>query len=185
MSFTAPVLDCADATSDIPNTANIPTPVVLGDQIFTAAGYGMGGALLTLSSGGETGVSVREEYYNTELKNKHGGVIIVGDYVYGDTDESGRPYCAEWKTGKRKWVRESSGKGRNSCAIAYADGHLYARYQNGIVALVPATPKGYSEAGSLKIENTRGPSWSHPVVIGGKLYLREQDILWCYDVSGK
>ena len=167
------------------NTANIPTPIVLGNQILTCAGYSTGGALLTLSSNGKGGVSAKENYYKGELTNKHGGVLVVGDYVYGDTDESGLIHCAEWKTGEVKWKRDVESKGRGSCAISYADGHLYARYQNGVVALVPATPKGYSESGSFKIKNCTSPSWSHPVVIGGKLYLREQNILWCYDVSKK
>ena len=168
------------------NTASIPTPIVLGDQIFTAAGYGgKGGALLTLSKGGKTGVEMTEEYYKPELKNKHGGVTIVGDYAYADTDDSGHPYCAEWKTGEIKWKRGREGKGSGSCAITYADGHLYCRYQNGYVTLVPAIGKRYDEVGSFKIENCKEPSWPHPVVIGGKLYLREQDILWCYDVSAK
>ena len=167
------------------NTASIPTPVVLGDQIFTAAGYGKGGALLTLSKGGDTGVEMKEEYYKEELKNKHGGVLVVGDYVYGDTDDSGHPFCAEWKTGEIVWKRGREGKGNGSCAITYADGHLYCRYQNGFVALVPTGTKSYKETGSFKIKNFERDSWPHPVVIGGKLYLREQNILWCYDVSAK
>ena len=168
------------------NTASIPTPIVLGDQIFTAAGYnGKGGALLTLSSGGPTGVTMKEEYYKTDLKNKHGGVTIVGDYAYADSDDSGHPYCADWKTGEIKWKRDNEGKGRGSCAITYADGHLYCRYQNGYVALVPVGGDNYKEVGSFQIEGRKEPSWPHPVVIGGRLYLREQDTVWCYDVSAK
>ncbi|MFO0841261.1 MAG: PQQ-binding-like beta-propeller repeat protein [Gemmataceae bacterium] len=168
-----------------PNTANVPTPVVLDDKVFTCAGYGKGGALLSLTESGG-GVEYKEEYFQRALNNRHGGVVVVGDYVYGDSDDSGRPYCAPWKTGKVVWRRDHNiGQGDQSASLTYADGHLYVRYANGWVALVPATPKGYSEKGSFKIPNGNSNSWAHPVVIGGRLYLREKDMVWCYDVKGR
>jgi outer membrane protein assembly factor BamB len=166
------------------NTANVPTAVVRGNQAFCTAGYGKGGALLTLKRGAG-GIEVEEDYYNPELRNKHGGVVAVGEYVYGDTDDAGRPWCAEWKTGKRRWVRAGRGKGAGSASLTYADGHLYVHYANGWVALVPADPKGYAEKGSFKIPNADHNSWAHPVVVGGRLYLREKDVVWCYDVKGR
>jgi outer membrane protein assembly factor BamB len=167
------------------NTANIPTPIVLGDQVFTCAGYGQGAALLSLNADRD-GVRATEEYFERPLNNKHGGVVIVGDYAYADSDDSGRPYCAEWKTGKVVWKRgRSGGPGDGSASLTYADGHLYIRYSNGWMALTPATPKGYSEKGSFKIPNGDSNSWAHPVVIGGRLYLREKDVVWCYDVRGR
>ena len=165
--------------------ANIPTPIVLGDQILTAVGYGRGAGLLTLSKGGDKGVTMKEDYFSPKLVNKHGGVLIVGDYAYGDTDDTGHPYCAEWKTGEIKWKRGREGKGEKSCAITYADGHLYCRYENGHIALVPVPADSYKEVSSFEIVKRREASWSHPVVIGGRLYLREQNTLWCYDVSAK
>jgi outer membrane protein assembly factor BamB len=171
------------------NTANIPTPIVLGDQIFTSAGYGMGGALLTLESDGAGGVRYKEEYYKPELKNKHGGVLVAGDYVYGDTDDSGNPFCASWKTGDIKWTRRSGkgnkGKGGGSASMTWADGMLYIRYSNGWVSLVPAEGDSYTEAGTFKVPNGTDNCWAHPVVIGGEFYLREKDTVWCYSVKGK
>ena len=73
--------------------------------------------------------------------------------------------------------------GGESAAVVYADGHLYFRYDNGIMALVEATPTEYKEISSFKIPNAGSASWSHPVVVGGKMYLREQDVVWCYDVK--
>jgi outer membrane protein assembly factor BamB len=166
-----------------PNTANIPTPVVLHDKIFAAAGYGKGGALLKLTASGRD-VTAKEIYFNRELTNKHGGVVVVGDYAYGDTDDQGRPFCAEVKTGKIKWKRAHEGDGRGSASITYADGRLYIQYDNGVTALVEASPNGYKETGSLKVE-TDGPAWAHPVVAGGRLYLREGDSLYCFDVREK
>lgn len=163
-----------------PNTANIPTPVVLNDQIFATAGYGKGGALIKLTaSGGD--VKAEEVYYKNDLKNKHGGVVVVGDYVYGDTDDSGRPYCAEVKNGNVKWRRDHEGDGHGSASVTFADGRLYFEYENGVIALVEPTPDGYKEAGSFKVE-TDGPAWAHPVVSDGRLYLREGDSLYTFDV---
>jgi hypothetical protein len=165
-----------------PNTANIPTPVVLDDHVLAVAGYGKGGALLKLTASGSD-VSVKEVYFNRALSNKHGGIVVVGDYFYGDSDDRGQPFCAEVKTGKVVWKRErDQGKGEGSTSVTYADGHLYFHYQNGEVALVKASPEGYNEVGSFKVPLTNGNSWAHPVVVGGRLYLREGNMIYCYDV---
>jgi outer membrane protein assembly factor BamB len=166
-----------------PNTANIPTPVVLGDEILAVAGYGKGGALLKLSADGSD-VKAKEVYFNRDLTNKHGGIVVVGDYMYGDRDDSGHPQCADVKTGKIKWRRERQGDGSGSVSVTYADGRLYFQYTNGVIALVEATPTEYKETGSFKVE-TDGDAWAHPVIADGRLYLREGDKLNCYDVRAK
>jgi len=166
------------------NTANIPTPIIKGDQVFTLAGYGKGGALLTLTKAGGK-FDVKEEYYETKLKNKHGGAVIIGDLVFADSDDKGSPYCADWKTGDIKWTRPRGGKGSGSASLTYADGNLYIRYNNGIMTLVPAVATGFSEKASFQIPKSGRSSWAHPVVVGGCLYLREDDKLYCYDVKAK
>jgi outer membrane protein assembly factor BamB len=162
------------------NTANVPTPIVLGDQIFSSIGYGRGASLMKLKASGKS-VSAQEVYYKRELTNKHGGVVLVGEYVYGDTDDSGQPYCAEVKTGKVMWKRTGGG-GRGSAAIVYADGRLYIHYDKGTVALVEASPKEYRETGSFELTKKNGPLWAHPVVSDGRYYVRNGDLLHCYDV---
>jgi outer membrane protein assembly factor BamB len=164
------------------NTANIPTPIVKGDQVFAVAGYSKGAALLTLRKEGD-GIAFKEEYYNREFKNKHGGVVIVGDYVYGDSNDNGGVICLNWRTGKEMWRRGQVGQGRTSASLTAADGNLYLHYANGYMALVPASPKGYSEKGSFKIPNSTANSWSHPVVIDGRLYVRDRETVWCYVVK--
>jgi outer membrane protein assembly factor BamB len=167
------------------NTANIPTPVVLKDEVLAVAGYGKGGALLKLKAKGKE-VSAEEVYFKPELTNKHGGIVVVGDYVYADYDAEGLPFCAEVKTGKVLWKRKRrQGKGEGSASVTAADGRLYFHYDNGVAALVEASPEGYKEVGSFKLPKTDGPSWAHPVVVGGRLYLREGDTLFCYDVREK
>lgn len=166
------------------NTANVPTPIVMGDYVFSSIGYGRGASLLHLTA--EDGrITVREVYYARELTNKHGGVIRVGDYVYGDTDDSGHPYCAEVKTGKVIWKRGEEGTGGGSASVTFADGRLYFHYDNGTVALVDPSPGGYREVGSFTPPRRNGSSWAHPVVCDGRLYVREGDLLYCYDVRAK
>jgi hypothetical protein len=94
----------------------------------------------------------------------------------------GLPICIEFLTGKVKWGGNARNAGTGSAAVAYADGRLYFRYQSGLMMLIEATPDGYREKGSFQIPNVRGPSWSHPVILGGRLYLREQDALYNYDI---
>jgi outer membrane protein assembly factor BamB len=165
-------------------TAIIPTPLVQGDLVFVSAGYGRGGTLLRQVPAG-AGIKVEEVYpLQRELNNKHGGIVHVGDFLYGDTDSSGTPWCAEFMTGKVRWKKRGSGRG--SAAITYADGHLYVRYDDGTLVLALAAPDEYKEVSSFKIPHSGDrPSWSHPVVAGGKLFLREGDYLLCYDLRAK
>lgn len=166
-------------------TANIPTPIISGDYVFGSSGYGTGSALLKLVSSGTDEVSAEEVYFldADKLQNHHGGLILVGEHIYGGHGHNnGFPICVELKTGKTAWS-QGRGPGTGSAAIAYADGHIYFRYENGVMALVEASPKEYKLKGTFKIPNVRDPSWPHPTIIGGKLYLREQDTLYCYDVA--
>ncbi|MBI1309810.1 PQQ-binding-like beta-propeller repeat protein [bacterium] len=164
-------------------TAVIPTAIVRGDLVFFSAGYGRGGALLRQVAGANGDVSVDEVYpINKKLANKHGGIVLIGDYLYGDTDDRGTPFCAELMTGNVVW--QSRGSGKRSANIVAADGYLYIRYSDGTLALVKATPDGYRESGLLKIPGSdTQPSWSHSVIPDGRLYLREGDTLLCYDLQ--
>lgn len=167
-------------------TANIPTPVVDGDHVFGSTGYGDGGsALLKLSWTGD-GVNAEEVYYKSskELQNHHGGMILVDGKIYlGNGHNNGFPQCVDLKSGEVLWDK-SRGAGSGSAAITYADGHLFFRYEDHVMALIEADPDGYQLKGSFKIDSSNGKSWPHPVIQNGKLYLRDQDELLCYDVSG-
>lgn len=165
------------------NTANIPTPIVMGDHIFAAVGYGRGGAVCKIKQAGSQFVA-EEVFFNRDLMNKHGGVIKVGDFLYGDKDDSGLPWCAEASTGKIVWKKTKRTDGSGSAAMTYADGALYIRYQNGVMALVKEQQSGYEEISAFQIPDAHD-SWPHPVVAGGKLYLREQDTLYCHDIKAK
>jgi len=165
--------------------ANISTPIVRANWVFASTGYQTGSVLLELQKAPDGGVVAKELYFlgAKTLQSHHGGLVLVGNYVYGGHGhKAGFPICVEFTTGKVAWGGDIRNAGSGSAAVLYADGNLYFRYQNGVMLLVQASPEGYRERGSLTIPDVRNPSWSHPVVVDGKLYLREQDTLYCYDV---
>ena len=167
------------------DVANIATPIVHGDHVFASTGYGTGSALLHLKKAEDGGVTAEEVYFlgGDTMQNHHGGLILRDGYIYTGTGHNrGFPLAVEMKTGDIAWgpVRND---GQSSAAITYADGRIYFRYQNGTMILVEATPEEYREHGQFDIPDVRQFSWSHPVISGGMLFLREQENLYVYDVS--
>jgi outer membrane protein assembly factor BamB len=166
------------------NVANISTPLVRANWVFASTGYQTGAALVEVAKSG-AGLTARELYFlgARTFQNHHGGMVLVGNHVYGGHGQSrGFPICIELTTGKVVWGGDIRNAGSGSAAVAYADGHLYFRYQNGVMMLIEATPEGYREKGSFTIPGVGKPSWSHPVILDGRLYLREQDDLYVYDI---
>ncbi len=166
-------------------TANIPTPIVSGDYVFASTGYGDGGSALIEVKGSRRRLTPREVYYKDArtLQNHHGGMVLVGEHLYfGHGHNKGFPCCVELRTGRPVWgpVR---GPGSDSAAITYADGHLYFRYQNGVVALIEATPDGYHLKGQFSEDFGSGQRWAQPVIANKKLYLRANDELACFDLA--
>ncbi|MEN9574269.1 MAG: hypothetical protein RL514_2124 [Verrucomicrobiota bacterium] len=163
-------------------TASIPTPVLNGNLVFVTSGYGVGCNLFKLQPAGGV-IGTQEVYANKNMVNHHGGVILLGKHLYGHSDSGGWT-CLEMSTGEVAWKNGGVGKG----AVAYADGHFYCRSEGGkgAVALVEATPTSYVEKGRFDQPDRSGKnSWAHPVIAGGKLYLRDMDVLLCYDVKAK
>jgi outer membrane protein assembly factor BamB len=166
------------------DVANIPTPVVRASFVFASTGYQAGAALLELRKDGE-GVAAKELYFldAPTFQNHHGGFVLVGNHLYaGHGHNKGFPICLDFVTGKVAWGGDIRNAGSGSAAVMYADGRLYFRYQNGVVLLLEASPEGYKERGSFTIPEARPPSWAHFALADGRLYVREQDNLYCYDV---
>lgn len=163
-------------------TAVIPTPIVRGNEVYVTAGYGAGSKLVRI----EPGNKVTEVYENKVMKNHHGGVVLIGDHVYGHADTGW--VCQDFKTGDEVWNHRGFGKG----AVSAAEGRLYCLEEgSGAVALVEASPAGWKEHGRFKLDpqtkirSSRGRIWTHPVISNGKLYLRDQDLIYCYDIKAK
>ncbi len=164
-------------------TAVIPTPIVSGNKVYVTSGYGVGSNLFEITRTGGA-FKAREVYAKKSIANHHGGAILVGNYVYGYCDKEKGWACQDLATGILKWVEKGPvDKG----SLAYADGHLYLRGEDGEqVALIEATPDGYKQTGLFtQPDSGRPKTWPHPVVCGKKLYLRDQDILLCYDIAAR
>jgi outer membrane protein assembly factor BamB len=160
------------------NVANITTPIFSDNKVFFTSAYDTGGGLVNLTAqNGE--VKAKEIYFTRNMKNHHGGVVLVDGYLYGFNDSI--LTCLEFATGKQMWRDRSVGKG----SVSYADGNLYIQGENNLVGLAEASPTGYSEKGRFQIADKGLPSWAHPVVSGARLYVRNQDTLTVYDIKAK
>jgi outer membrane protein assembly factor BamB len=160
------------------NTANIATPIVRGNRVFVSSDYGTGAALLELTQSG-SGVTAREVYFTREMRNHHASSVLIGDHLYGFS--SAILTAMDFGTGRVAWKDRSVGKG----SLVFADERLYLFSEGGVVGLAEASPAGYREHGRFKLATGSLPSWSHPIVAGGKLYLRDQDNIYAYDVRAK
>ena len=156
---------------------NIPTPVYDNGHIFIDSGYGKGGALLKLSVSGSR-ASVRE-VWQTPMDNHHGGVILVDGYLYG-TSSRGQWQCLDFRTGRQMHAERGVGKG----SVTYADGMLYCLSEGSTMGLAKATPDGHRVISQFRLpRGGGGKSWAHPVVAGGRLYVRHADALFAFDIK--
>ncbi len=157
------------------NTANCPTPVFSDGYVFWANGYGRGGICLKLTVRGGR-VSAEEAWTTPDMVCHHGGYVVHEGYIYGN--HGGGWVCLDLRTGEKMWQERGVGKG----SICFADGMLYLFGENGGKAgLATCSPQGMQMKGTFSVQG-EGPSWAHPVVTGGRLYLRYDDHLYCFDV---
>lgn len=158
------------------NTANCPTPAYVDGHVFWANGYGRGGICLKLN--GQDGKVTADVAWTTRDMNcQHGGYVIHEGHIYGN--HGGGWVCLDLKTGEKKWNDRAVGKG----SLCFADGMLYLFSESrGRAALATCSPKGLQIKGQIEVEGS-GPSWAHPVVVGGRLYLRYHTNLYCFDVK--
>jgi outer membrane protein assembly factor BamB len=163
------------------SAANIPTPVAHDGAVYTGAGR-TGGGLVRLTAA-DGAVTAKPVYFERGLPTSIGGAVEVGNHLYGTT-RSGL-VCAEFGTGKVQWENKSVGAG----SLLYADGRLYLHGENGEVALVEATPEAYRERGRFtpadppKHTKRMEKAWAYPALANGRLYVRDLNVLWCYDVK--
>jgi outer membrane protein assembly factor BamB len=155
-------------------TANVATPIARGNRVFISSDYGTGGGVVEIKPDNKA----QEIWFTKDMRNHHSSSVLVGDYLYGFS--SSILTAIKFDTGEIAWRDRSVGKG----SLVYADGNLYCFSENGVVGLVEATPTGYKEKGRFRIQQGSLPTWTHPVVAGGRLYLRDQDTIYAFDVRG-
>ncbi len=194
--------------------AVIPTPIFQDGQVYITSGYGVGCRAVKIGpkneiinvfpkviaeaapappaapagKRGKGGARGDSAPMNKTMKNHHGGVILAGGHLYGYSDGAGW-VCHDFKTGEQVWADKTLGKGAVGCLT---EGMLYCLDEaTGTCALIEASPKGWTEHGRFKLDpqtqqrSPRGKIWTHPVVANGKLYLRDQELIFCFDVKGK
>jgi outer membrane protein assembly factor BamB len=160
-------------------TANCSAPLYSDGEVFAASAYGTGGGLVKVSKS-DSKYEAKEQYFDKAMQNHHGGMVLVDGYIYGSTGGSLR--CIDFKTGKLAWDERAPGKG----SITYADGNLYFRNEGGkgTMYLIEANPKEYVEKSHFdQPDRTKLNAWAYPVIANGKMYIRDQDMLICYDIK--
>ena len=168
---------------------NISTPIYHDGHVFAASAYGAGGGLARLAKGGNGEFTAEEAWFSKNMENHHGGVILHDGALFGANGGNGGGYlaCLDFKTGEVLWNEKDSDKRRvTKGSVAFADGRIYYRTEEGLVVLIEPSRKEYLERGRFtQPERTDKPAWAHPVVANGKLYIRDQDTLFCYDLKAK
>lgn len=162
-------------------------PIFHDGQIFISSGYGKSGMersqLLKLTVSGDD-ATVEKVWGSTDLDSQHGGVILLDGYLYGSSHRlnNGKWICLEWSTGELQWAERGVGSGSST----YADGMLYLLSERGNVGLLQATPESFQLVSQFRLPpGGQGRSWAHPVVCGGRLYIRHDTKLYAYDVKQK
>lgn len=168
---------------------NISTPIYHDGHVFAATAYGAGGGLAKLVKKENGEFTAEEAWFSKSMENHHGGVILHDGALFGANGGNGGGYmaCLDFKTGEVLWNERDSDKRRvTKGSVAFADGRIYYRTEEGPIVLIEPSRKEYLERGRFnQPERTDKPAWAHPVIANGKLYIRDQDTLFCYDVKGK
>jgi outer membrane protein assembly factor BamB len=167
------------------STEVVNSPMIAGNLIYVTVGAGNGCHLLRVTRDGAQ-FKVEEVYASKNLSNHHGNLVLLGGHVYGFADARGWT-CQDLKSGEVVWAERQK---MRSGSLTYADGHLYCYGENdGIVALVEAVTSGWKENGRFTIpeqsaqRRPAGKIWTPPVVSGGRLFLRDQELIFCYSVA--
>ena len=159
--------------------ANIATPIVRGTRVFLSSDYGTGAALLDIRAAGNL-ASANEVYFTRDMRNHHASSVLIEDHLYGFS--SSILTALKFDTGAMAWRDRSVGKG----SLIFADQRLYLYSEDGVVGLAEASPAGYREHGRFTLAQQSGlPTWSHPIISGGLLIIRDQDNVYAYDVKAK
>jgi len=168
---------------------NISTPIYHDGQVFAASAYGAGGGVARLTKNTNGELAANEVWFSKSMENHHGGVILHNGALFGANGGNGGGYlaCLDFKTGEVLWNERDSDKRRvTKGSVAFADGRIYYRTEEGPIVLIEPSRKEYLESGRFdQPERTAKPAWAHPVIANGKLYIRDQDTLFCYDVKAK
>ena len=160
--------------------ANCSECIISGNSVFAATAYGCGGGRADVKLNGDH-FDVKEVFFTKKMQNHHGGMVLLNGVLYGCNNPRDLT-CLDFNTGDIKWTDKTAGK----CSLLYADGMLYCRDENGPISLVEATPDGFKLKGQFEQpDRSTLNSWPYLVIANGMMYVRDQDVLLCYDVREK
>ncbi|MDP6634549.1 MAG: PQQ-like beta-propeller repeat protein [Phycisphaerae bacterium] len=159
----------------------VSTPCFVDGYVYWAVGYGKGGICMKMSVSGKK-VKAKEAWRTEDMDCIVGGHIVQDGYIYGN-NKNGYA-CIELKTGRTMWTTDGEKVGGKG-SVCWADGMLYLYAEkDGKACLATCSPKGLEIKGTVSVAGTN-QSWAHPVVFDGRLYLRYDDNLYCFDVKAK
>lgn len=167
---------------------NCSTPIYHNGLVFAASAYNNGGGLVRLNKNANNGVTAEEVYFTKRMQNHHGGMIVFDGCLYGANGGNTGGYlaCLDFQTGRVLWDERRGERLAPKGSLAFADGRLYCRTEDSAMLLIEPNAKEYIERGRFEQpERSNKPAWAHPVIANGKLYLRDQDVLLCYDIKAK
>lgn len=158
--------------------ANIATPIVNGNYVYSAASR-VGGGLVKVTG---TKSEPKELYFAKSLPAGMGGSVLIEGNLFGSIGDT--MACVDYLTGSIKW----QDRGIGSSAICFADGRLYLHSIKNELAMIEASPDGYKLLGKCTPPGTTdhgtAKAWTHPVISNGRIYIRDQGDIWCYDIKG-
>jgi outer membrane protein assembly factor BamB len=169
------------------NAINCSTPLFQDGLVFAASAYGAGGGAVKLNKEADGKVVPKEAYFSKRMQNHHGGMVVVDGALYGANggNGGGNLICLDYQTGDVLWDKRGDSQVTKG-SIALADGRIYYRLEDGAMVLIEPNKKEYVERSRFKQpDRSRSPAWSHPVIANGKLYVRDQDLLLCYEIKAK
>ncbi|WP_446787675.1 PQQ-binding-like beta-propeller repeat protein [Macellibacteroides fermentans] len=152
------------------------TPVYGDGMILCTSGYGSGSIMLRLKNGGR---SIEQAWSSKELDNRIGGMVKIGDFVYGSGDNNRFWFCADWKTGEIKYKEKGFAMGN----IIADDGMLYCYTDRGDMILAKVNPVKFEVVSRFQITKGTEQHWAHPVIYKGVLYVRHGDSLMAYKIK--
>ena len=166
---------------------NCSTPLYHDGLLFAASAYGAGGGQVRLNKAANGEIKAEEVWFSKKMQNHHGGMIVVDGCLYGANggNEGGALICLDFKTGNVLWdERDDAERRAPKGSLTFTDGRIYYRTEKGSMLLIEPNPKEYIERGRFEQpDRTKLPAWAHPVIANGKLYIRDQEALFCYDVK--
>jgi len=166
--------------------AVIPSPVFHDNTVYVTSGYNAGCNLIQLTRAGNN-INAKVVYANSNMVNQHGGVVLVNGHIYGFTDGMGF-VCQNLKSGEIVW-RERISEVIKGATLAVNDRLILLNERDGLIVVVAASPDGWKEFGRMeipersKVQTRDNMVWTHPVVANGKLYVRDHDLLFCFDLK--